>query len=129
MYHFQFNLSTVQRPNVTITSSLSGILYSGTQIRLFCIVLIPLEVDTSVVVNTMWIGPQGPITNEDRFNVQTIPICNTTLHISPLNKSDSGTYQCVGNISSNSTYIKASSNSSANIPLSVQGKVDMRPVH
>ena len=77
------------------------------------------------MVNTMWIGPQGPVNSGNRTTVtysQSAIAYNTTLQISPLNSSDTGTYQCIGNISSNSSYVAPFINASTNISLVVQGE-------
>ena len=90
-----------------------------------CVFTIPSVVDTSVMVNMVWIGPQGPVYNGTRSTVsQSAIYFNTTLQISPLNTSDTGTYWCIGNIFSSSSYIAPSNNVSTNISLSVQGEDD-----
>ena len=77
------------------------------------------------MVKTYWIRLNQTLNNGDRIKIstsQSMVAYNTTLQITPLNISDTGMYQCVGSISSNSSYVVGSSNASANISLSVQGK-------
>ena len=113
-------------PSAVISSvPLNTSVYSGTVASIFCAFKIRSEVDTPVMVKTLWIGPQGPVINGSRTTITTSQsgmAYNTTLHIKPLNISDTGLYRCVGSISSSSSYVVASSNASANISLSVQGE-------
>ena len=108
-----------------MVNSSGSMLYLGTKTSVQCVFSYPSVVDTPVMVNTMWIGPQGTVYNGNR----TIAIIsnsgmvyNTTLQIIPLNSSDTGTYQCIGNISSNSGYVAPFFNASTNISLVVQGE-------
>ena len=78
------------------------------------------------MVNMVWIGLQGPVYNGTRSTVitsQSAMYYNTTLQISPLNTSDTGSYLCVGNLSSGNSFIVPSINVSAGISLIVQGGV------
>ena len=107
-------------------------MYSGNSINISCVFTIPSVVDTPVMFRYLWIGPQGPIFNGNRTTIttaQSIMVYNTILRINPLNASDTGIYWCLGNISSNSSYIVASNNASANISLNVEGEDNMRPFH
>ena len=121
------NSPTVPPLNITsmVTSSGSR-LYVGTKTSILCVFTIPSVVDTPVIVNAMWIGPQGTVYYGNRTTVinsqPSAMVYNTTLQISPLNASDTGTYQCVGNISSNISYIAPFMNASTNISLVVQGE-------
>lgn len=113
-------------PSAVISSvSLNTSVFSGTVTSIFCVFTIRSVVDTPVMVQTLWIGPQGPVINGSRTTIitsQSGMAYNTTLQIKPLNISDTGLYRCVGSISSNSSYVVSSSNASANISLSVQGE-------
>ena len=121
------NLPTVPPPNITLMANPSGsMLYVGTKTSILCVFTIPSVVDTPVMVNATWIGPQGAVYNGNRTTVinsqPSAMVYNTTLQISPLNSGDTGTYQCVGNISSNISYIAPFINASTNISLAVQGE-------
>ena len=102
-----------------------SLVVSGIPISIFCAFSIPSVVDTSVMVKTFWIRLNQTLNNGDRIKIstsQSMAAYNTTLQITPVNISDTGMYQCVGSISSNSSYVVGSSNASANISLSVQGE-------
>ena len=121
-------LSTVPPPNAYITFfPQRSMLYLGTMTSIVCVFAIQLVVDTPVTMNTIWIGPQGTVYNGNRTTVTSYSqpsamVYNTTLQISPLNSNDTGTYQCVGNISSNISYIAPFINASTNTSLAVQGE-------
>ena len=124
-YH-EFNIFTVPVPSVTLSPVPFGSsVYTGTSISMSCAFTVPSVVDSPVMLKTLWIGPQGPIYNGNRtMTIITQPtmVYNATLQINPSNTSDTGIYWCVGNISSNSSYIVTSSNASANTSLVVQGE-------
>ncbi|KAL5486720.1 hypothetical protein EMCRGX_G019237 [Ephydatia muelleri] len=111
-------------PRVTLSPvPLGSSVYTGTSISMSCAFTVPSVVDSPVMLNTLWIGPQGPIYNGNRTMAtitQSMMVYNATLQINPSNASDTGIYWCVGNISSNSSYIVTSSNASANTSLTVQ---------
>ncbi|KAL5486722.1 hypothetical protein EMCRGX_G019239 [Ephydatia muelleri] len=111
-------------PNVTLSPvPLGSSVYTGTSISMSCAFTVPFVVDSPVMLNTLWIGPQGPIYNGNRtmtIITQSMMVYNATLQTNPSNTSDTGIYWCVGNISSNSSYIVTSSNASANTSLTVQ---------
>ena len=122
-----FSIYPVPLPNSGVAvSPLYTTNYIGTLIRMMCSYILPLVVDTPVIVNTMWIGPQGTVYNGSRTTVTysqpSAMVYNTTLQISPLTSSDNGTYQCVGNISTNSGYVTPFINASTNVSLVVQGE-------
>ena len=127
MYNLHYIIFTVPAPNATISlipSSQS--VYLGTPINVSCAFSVLSVVDTPIVFKTFWIGPQGPIYNGNRTmitTIQSIIVYTTILQISPLNTSDSGLYSCMGNISSNSSYIITPINALANITLDVQGEI------
>ena len=120
------NSLTVPPPNIAqMVNSSSSMLYLGTKTSILCVFTIPSVVDTPVMVNTMWNGPQGTMYNGNRTTViisNSDMVYNTTLQISPLNFSDAGTYLCIGNIFSNISYIAPFINASTNISLVVQGE-------
>ena len=102
-----------------------SLVVSGISISIFCTFSIPSGVDTSVMVNTFWIRLNQTLNNGDRIKIstsQSMAAYNTTIQINPLNISDTGMYQCVGSISSNSSYVFGASNALANISLNVQGE-------
>eukprot|EP00731_Ephydatia_muelleri_P018726 Em0011g766a len=111
-------------PNVTLSPvPLGSSVYTGTSISMSCAFTVPSVVDSPVMLNTLWIGPQGPIYIGNRtmtIITQSMMVYNATLQINPSNTSDTGIHWCVGNISSNSSYIVTSSNASANASLTVQ---------
>ena len=116
----------VPPPTVSIMYTQPGVFYYGSQTSISCVLTITPSVNVPVMMNALWIGPQGQITNDTRSVVITITQGSTnyktTLQISSLRTNDSGLYQCVGSISSNSSYVVGTSNASANISLSVQGE-------
>ena len=124
-YH-ECNIFTVPVPSVTLSPVPFGSsVYTGTSISMSCAFTVPSVVDSPVMLNTLWIGPQGPIYNGNRtmtIITQSMMVYNATLQINPSNTSDTGIYWCVGNTSSNSSYIVTSSNASANTSLTVQGE-------
>ncbi|KAL5486725.1 hypothetical protein EMCRGX_G019242 [Ephydatia muelleri] len=117
---------SVQIPVPSVTLSpvpLGSSVYTGTSISMSCAFTVPSVVDSPVMLNTLWIGPQGPIYNGNKtmtIITQSMMLYNATLQINPSNTSDIGIYWCVGNISSNSSYIVTSSNATANASLTVQ---------
>eukprot|EP00731_Ephydatia_muelleri_P018729 Em0011g769a len=117
---------SVQIPVPSVTLSpvpLGSSVYTGTSISMSCAFTVPSVVDSPVMLNTLWIGPQGPIYIGNRTMAtitQSMMVYTATLQINPSNTSDTGIYWCVGNISSNSSYIVTSSNASANASLTVQ---------
>eukprot|EP00731_Ephydatia_muelleri_P018724 Em0011g764a len=117
---------SVQIPVPSVTLSpvpLGSSVYTGTSISMSCAFTVPSVVDSPVMLNTLWIGPQGPIYNGNRtmtIITQSMMVYIATLQINPSNTSDTGIYWCVGNISSNSSFIVTSSNASANTSLTVQ---------
>ena len=125
-FYHEFNIFTVPVPNVTLSPvPLGSSVYTGTSISMSCAFTVPSVVDSPVMLNTLWIGPQGPIYNGNRTMAtitQSMMVYIATLQINPSNTSDTGIYWCVGNISSNSSYIVTSSNASANTSLAVQGE-------
>ena len=77
------------------------------------------------MVKTFWIRLNQTLNNGDRIKIstsQSMAAYNTTLQINSVNISDAGMYQCVGSISSNSSYVVGSRNTSATVSLSVQGE-------
>ena len=124
-YH-ECNIFTVPVPNVTLSPvPLGSSVYTGTSNSISCAFTVPSVVDSPVMLKTLWIGPQGPIYNGNRTMTtitQSLMVYIATLQINPSNTSDTGIYWCVGNISSNSSYIVTSSNASANTSLMVQGR-------
>ena len=77
------------------------------------------------MVKTFWIRLNQTLNNGDRITIstsQSMAAYNTTLQIAPLTISDTGMYQCVGSISSNSSYVVGSRNTSAIVSLPVQGE-------
>ena len=102
-----------------------SLVVSGIPINIFCAFSIPSGVDTSVMVKASWIRLNQTLNNGDRIKInssQSMATYNTTLQITPVNISDTGMYQCVGSISTNSYYVVGSKNASANISLNVQGE-------
>ena len=102
-----------------------SLVVSGIPINIFCAFSIPSGVDTSVMVKASWIRLNQTLNNGDRIKInssQSMATYNTTLQITPVNISDTGMYQCVGSISTNSNYVVGSKNASANISLNVQGE-------
>ena len=102
-----------------------SLVVSGIPISIFCAFSIPSGVDTSVMVKASWIRLNQTLNNGDRIKInssQSMATYNTTLQITPVNISDTGMYQCVGSISTNSYYVVGSKNASANISLNVQGE-------
>ena len=124
-YAYLTFLFPVPPPNVSIMFTQPGVFYYGSQTTISCVLAISPAVNIPVMINLWLIGPQGQIKFDAR-NTITVPRVltdyMTTLQISSLNTNDGGLYQCVGKIFSNSSYIVASSNASANISLSVQGE-------
>ena len=124
-YH-ECNIFTVPVPSVTLSPvPLGSSVYTGTSNSISCVFTVPSVVDSPVMLKTLWIGPQGPIYNGNRTMTtitQSLMVYIATLQINPSNTSDTGIYWCVGNISSNSSYIVTSSNASANTSLTVQGE-------
>ena len=78
------------------------------------------------MVNAAWNGPQSNIPRSMVAVSQyaTNYTYNTTLQISPLNTSDTGYYQCTGNLFSYNNYTLPSDFVSGNISLMVQGGCD-----
>ena len=124
-YH-ECNIFTVPVPSVTLSPvPLGSSVYTGTSISMSCAFTVQSVVDSPVMLNILWIGPQGPIYNGNRtmtIITQSMMVYNATLQINPSNSSDTGIYWCVGNISSNRSYIITSSNASTNTSLTVQGE-------
>ena len=124
-YH-ECNIFTVPVPSVTLSPvPLGSSVYTGNSISVSCAFTVPSVVDSPVMLKTLWIGPQGPIYNGNRTMTtitQSLMVYIATLQINPSNTSDTGIYWCVGNISSNSSYIVTSNNASANTSLTVQGE-------
>ena len=99
----------VPPPAVLVTTIPTvGPFYAGTKALITCCIQIDKAVDIPVVVDTVWIGPQGPVHNDSRSTISASHSAmsyNTTLQINPLGISDRFLFQCIWNVSSGNPYI------------------------
>ena len=79
-------------------------LSTGINFTLICTIRVDTAVDTSVVVNTSWTGPNAMFasSSRDRISVTnltgSIPLYETSISFSPLNITDSGNYVCQADV-------------------------------
>lgn len=81
-----------------------GPYYVGGTLAITCSIDIDKAVDVPAEVDTVWIGPQGPVHNDSRSTI-TVMGYNTTLLIRPLSASDAGSYLCTSNVTAESPYV------------------------
>ena len=76
----------------------TGVLYAGINLTLICTIQLNTAVDTNVVVNTSWTGPNAMFAFNSRISItdmsESVTPYTTTVLFSPLNITDSGNYTC-----------------------------------
>ena len=96
MYAVLFPLP-VPNPTVTVTANTSRTFYTGESVVLICNIKLNSAVDTDVTVTVSWSGPGGTITTGVTDMTDTAPY-QSTLTLSSLVTSDSGTYTCIASV-------------------------------
>ena len=92
--------------NVTIRRIPStDVLSAGINLTLICTIQLNTAVDTNVVVNTSWTGPNAMFASTNRISItdvsESVTPYKTTVLFSPLNITDSGNYTCQADIRPN----------------------------
>ena len=83
----------------------TDILSAGINLTLICIIQLNTAVDTNVMVNTSWTGPNATFAFNSRISItnvsESVPPYKTTVLFSPLNVTDSGLYTCQADVRPN----------------------------
>ena len=80
----------------------TDVLSAGINLTLICTIQLNTAVDTNVIVNTSWTGPNAMFASNSRISItdvsESVPPYKTTVLFSPLNITDSGNYTCQADV-------------------------------
>ena len=112
LFHL-FSIYLVPQPDVYITLSRSGPLYTGGSLTITCTVILDHNVKNGVRVVTKWSGPRD--ISGERYSTTPASGSGTTytgsLTITPLAEQDDGTYTCTATVAGRSnTQLATTSN-------------------
>ncbi len=109
---FFSTLLSVAIESVEITSTPDRILYTEESVTLTCEIILSPSVNTAVDVSVTWSGTQGEMLSTDgRVTVSDVTGSNpykSTLTLSSLVISDTGTYTCTASVGPSSPQVVAS---------------------
>ena len=87
-------LNTVPQPAVTVDVPTDP-LYAGTNVTLTCNIVLSDQVDSLVIVDVTWSGPEGEITNDMLSGrAESSSPFRSMITFAPLNSDDAGNYTC-----------------------------------
>ena len=85
----------------------ADMLSAGINLNLTCTIWLNTAVDTDVMVNTSWTGPNAMFASNSRISItdlsESVTPYETRLFFSPLNVTDNGTYTCQADVRPNSS--------------------------
>ena len=80
----------------------TDVLSAGINLTLICTIQLNTAVDTNVMVNTSWTGPNAMFASNSRISItdvsESVTPYTTTVLFSPLNITDSGIYVCQADV-------------------------------
>ena len=121
---------TVPQPTVNITPNRTGVLYAGTPLTLTCSIQLNPAVNTTVMVNRMWSGPDSQlVSNSSSMTVSSLVqrsafLHETTIQFVPLSTSDGGNYKCEATVipDPQSQFVNMSTTGSGTHSVTVHGE-------
>ena len=80
----------------------TDVLSDGINLTLICTIQLNTAVDTDVMVNASWTGPNAMFASNSRISItnvsESVAPYKTTVFFSPLNITDSGNYTCQADV-------------------------------
>ena len=108
-------VKVVPHPNTTR-------LFTTQQLNITCHTVLHPAVDTAVGVANTWTGPSGVMSSSGHITVVGVAGTdlefNSSVQLSSLRSSDSGSYTCISTVSLSSSYIVSSTSISASVVIS-----------
>ena len=87
-------MNAVPQPTVTVAVPTDP-LYTGTKVTLTCNIVLNDQVDSPVIVNATWSGPEGEITTDTLSGIaESSSPFQSMITFAPLNSGDAGNYTC-----------------------------------